>query len=83
MISSGIRTGMRADLLTSDASPLEPGWSTQRLLAVLARGHLMLANDLHAAIERQRARFTGAISGLTSRWLAQFAIARFAKRAMP
>jgi len=81
--SGAIRAGMRADLLTSDASPLEPGWSTQRMSAVLARGHLTLAKDLDAAIEGQRARFTGAISRLTSRWLAQFALARFAKRAVP
>lgn len=78
-----ICAGMRADLLTSDASPLEPGWSTQRMSAVLACGHLMLAADLDAAIERQRERFAGAVSRLASRWLAQFAMARFAKRAVP
>jgi hypothetical protein len=43
----------------------------------------MLTADLDAAIERQRARFVGAIARLTSRWLALFALARFAKRAVP
>jgi hypothetical protein len=81
--AGAIRAGMRADLVTSDASPIEPGWSAQRMSAVLAGGHLMLAKDLDAAIERQRERFSGAISRLTSRWLAQFAMARFAKRAVP
>ena len=69
--------------LTSESSPLEDGWSTQRMSAVLAHGHLMLVKDLDAAIERQRARFEGTVSRLTSRWLAAFAIARFAKRAVP
>ena len=78
-----LRTGMRADLLTSYASPLEQRWSTQRMSAILACGHLMLAEDLDAAIERECERFTGAISRLTSRWLAQFAMARLAKRAVP
>jgi cytosine/adenosine deaminase-related metal-dependent hydrolase len=81
--SGAIREGMRADLLTSDASPLEVGWSTQRLSAVLAGGHLMLTADLDTAIERERARFAGAVARLTSRWLALFALARFAKRAVP
>jgi hypothetical protein len=41
---------MRADLLVSDASPLDPEWSTERMSAVLARGNLMLAKDLDIAI---------------------------------
>ena len=36
-----------------------------------------------AAIEQPRARFSGAVSRLPSRWLAQFALARFARRAVP
>jgi hypothetical protein len=51
--------------------------------AVLAHGHLVLAADLDTAVQGQRERLTGAINRLASRWLAQFAIARFAKRVVP
>jgi hypothetical protein len=81
--SGALREGMRADLLVSAVSPLESGWSTERMSAVVARGNLMLAKDLDLAIERQRARFAGAVNRLTARWLAMFSIARFAKRTVP
>jgi hypothetical protein len=51
--------------------------------AVIAGGHLMLASDLDAAIERQQAWFRGAFARLTSRWLTQFAVARLARHFVP
>ena len=46
-------------------------------------GNLMRASDLDASIDKEFGRFKGAVSRLTSRWLAQFAVTRFAKRYDP
>jgi len=81
--TGNIQEGKRADLLTSPTSPLETAWSAGRMSAVIAGGHLMLASDLDAAIERQQAWFRGAFARLTSRWLTQFAVARLARHFVP
>jgi hypothetical protein len=81
--SGSIEEGKRADILASATSPLEREWSARALSAVSAGGHLMLVKNLDAAIEAELARFKGAIGRLTSRWLAQFALARLARRYVP
>ena len=81
--SGSIEPGMPADVLASSTSPFEPAWTPQRISAVVAGGNLMRASDLDSAIHREVGRFKGAVSRLTSRWLAQFAVARLAKRYVP
>ena len=46
-------------------------------------GNLMRASDLDASIDKEFGRFKGAVSRLTTRWLAQFVVTRFAKRYDP
>jgi hypothetical protein len=81
--SGSIEPGMRADVLTSKTSPLEATWSPQQMSAVVAGGNLMRASDLDASIDKELGRFKGTVSRLTSRWLAQFAVARLARRYVP
>ena len=81
--SGSIKPRMRADLLASRISPFEAPWTAQQISAVVAGGKLMRASDLDASIERELGRFKGTVSRLTSRWLAQFAVARLARRYVP
>jgi len=77
--SGKIEISARADLLTSPASPLEPGWRPSQASSVVAGGKLVLAQDLDAAIARELARFEGVFGYHVSRWLAQFTLNRIAK----
>jgi cytosine/adenosine deaminase-related metal-dependent hydrolase len=77
--SGKIEMGARADLLTSPASPLEPGWRPLQVSSVVAGGKLVLTQDLDAAISSELARFEGVFSRHVSRWLAQFTLNRIAK----
>ena len=81
--SGSVKPGMRADVLASRTSPLEASWTAQQISAVVAGGKLMRTSDLDASIERELGRFKGTVSRLTSRWLAQFAVARLARRYVP
>jgi hypothetical protein len=81
--TGSIKPGMRADVLANRISPLEAPWTPQQISAVVAGGRLMRASDLDASIERELGRFKGAVNSLTSRWLAQFAVARLARRYVP
>jgi hypothetical protein len=77
--SGKIEIGARADLLTSPASPLEPGWHPLQASSVVAGGKLVLTKDLDAAIASELARFEGVFGRYVSRWLAQFTLNRIAK----
>jgi Amidohydrolase family len=81
--SGKFEPGMRADVVISRTSPLEAAWTPKQISAVVAGGNLMRASDLDASIDKELGRFKGAVSRLTSRWLAQFAIARLARRYVP
>jgi imidazolonepropionase-like amidohydrolase len=81
--SGSIQPAMRADVLTSKISPFEATWTPQQISAVVAGGNLTRASDLDASIDKELKRFKGAVSRLTSRWLAQFAVARLARRYVP
>ena len=81
--SGSIKPGMRADVLASRISPFGAPWTAQQISAVVAGGKLMRTSDLDASIERELGRFKGTVSRLTSRWLAQFAVARLARRYVP
>ena len=81
--SGSMKPGIRADILVSRTSPFEAAWTPQQISAVVAGGNLMRASDLDASIDKELGRFKGAVSRLTSRWLAQFAVSRLAKRYVP
>jgi cytosine/adenosine deaminase-related metal-dependent hydrolase len=81
--SGKVEPGMRADVLTTCTSPFGAAWTPQQISAVVAGGHLIRARDLDASIDKELGRFNGAVSRWTSRWLAQFAIARLARRYIP
>ena len=81
--SGSMKPGIRADILVSRTSPFEAAWTPQQISAVVAGGNLMRASDLDASIDKELGRFKGAVSRLTSRWLAQFEVSRLAKRYVP
>jgi cytosine/adenosine deaminase-related metal-dependent hydrolase len=81
--SGKVEPKMRADVLTTRSSPFEAAWTPQQISAVVAGGHLIRARDLDASIDRELGRFNAVVSRLTSRWLAQFAVARLARRYVP
>lgn len=72
--------GQSADLLVSPTSPLADGWSPNGISATICAGACLMAADLDIAIERELARFDGLFADHLSRWLAQFALNRTAKR---
>jgi len=70
----------RADLIVSRTDPRESTWSVQRdLIATIARGALVTAEDLDKAIRMELARFENKFSEFTSRLLARLSMHQLSK----
>jgi cytosine/adenosine deaminase-related metal-dependent hydrolase len=75
-----VAEGNRADLIVSRTDPRESTWSVQRdLIATIARGALVSAEDLDKAIRKELARFENKFSDYASRMLAQLTMHRLAR----
>jgi cytosine/adenosine deaminase-related metal-dependent hydrolase len=75
-----VAEGGRAEIIVSRTDPRQSSWSVQRdLLATIARGALVTAEDLDKAIRKELARFEGKFSEFTSRLLAQLNMHQLAK----
>lgn len=81
--SGSIQAGTRADILTSPTSPFDAGWTPKQISAIVAGGNLIRTRDIDSSIDKELERFKRKYSRFTSRWLAQFAMARLAKQYVP
>jgi hypothetical protein len=72
--------GGRAELIVSRTDPRQSSWSVHRaLVATIARGALVTAADLDAAIRNELARFESKFSDFTSRMLARLSVYQLAR----
>jgi cytosine/adenosine deaminase-related metal-dependent hydrolase len=79
-----VKAGYRAELLVSRRDPYESGWSAQRdILAVAARGTLVYASELDAAIARELARFKSTMARHVTNWLGKATLDRVARTFVP
>ena len=75
-----VAKGARAELIVSRADPRESTWSVQRdLIATVAQGALVTAEDLDKAIRKELARFENKFSEYASRLLAQLSMHQLAR----
>lgn len=75
-----VANGARAELIVSRADPRESTWSVQRdLIATVAQGALVTAEDLDKAIRKELARFEKRFSEYASRLLAQLSMRQLAR----
>ena len=76
-----VAKGARAELIVSRTDPRESIWSVRRdLIATIARGALVTAEDLDKAIRKELARFENRFSEYASRLLAQLSMHQLARK---
>jgi cytosine/adenosine deaminase-related metal-dependent hydrolase len=74
-----IQNGARADFIVTRVDPRSQ-IERSAIVAVAAKGTLMMVGDLDGEIAREKSRFEGVVADHTSRWLARFALQRVARR---